>query len=59
MDKKTIKSIRNKAWKVVWDEFKKEITMKDLVQALSMIPTLPTFFRVVKEENRKGRSKNK
>ena len=47
MDKKTIKAIRNRIWKVIWNEFKNEITMKDLTNILGV--PLATFFRVVKK----------
>ena len=46
MDKKTQKAIRKKAFKLIWDEFKGEITMKDLADVLGV--PIATFFRIIK-----------
>jgi len=58
MDTKTQKAIRNRVYRKVWDEFKSEITMKDLAGILNV--PIATFFRIVNSESgRPSESKKK
>jgi predicted DNA-binding transcriptional regulator AlpA len=57
MRKETLKQIRNNVIRMIWDEKKNEIEMKDIAYMFGV--SLPQIYRIIKGRNKSKKKKIK